>query len=79
MNARIKVLRPGSRESNISINSVSKVSVRTNLVAEPDLSRNTSIQSIGPNNPKMVFGQERRTIRFGDTAAGGFLGQNTTV
>ena len=43
LNARIKVLRPGSRESSISINSISKVSVRTNLVAEPELSRNTSI------------------------------------
>lgn len=80
MPGRLKLVRPSSRESANSFNGVSKQSIRsTHQEGIEPLSRNTSIQSIGPGNPKMVPTDKRALRHFEPQGAGiAFLGQNTT-
>jgi hypothetical protein len=81
INARLKVLRPGSRESNASGNTDSKNSVRSMHPSEnvEQMSRNNSIHSLGNKFQKRAIVTDRRVQRPGDGHSPLLIGQNVTV
>lgn len=81
LNARLKVLRPSSRDSNGSNHLDSKTSVKSMHPSEnvEQLSRNNSIQSIGQKFQKRLVVGDRRVQRPGDVNSPLLIGQNVTV
>jgi hypothetical protein len=81
MNARLKVLRPTSKESNGSNGNTSKQSIRSVQASDQvdNMSRNTSIQSLGQKLHGKINTFERRYQRPVECHSPLLIGQNTTV
>lgn len=81
INARLKVLRPSSRDSTGSNQADSKTSVRSVHPSEnmESLSRNNSIQSLGQKFQRRVDVGDRRNQRQIDVHSPLLVGHNVTV
>lgn len=81
LNARLKILRPSSRDSTGSNGNNSKQSIRSGQISEQmePMSRNTSIQSLGQKINTKLGGYDKRYQRPSEIHSPLMVGQNITV